>query len=57
MEKKEIDISEKIQNMVRENVRDAVIGIRGGDFKRNPKDISRCGRCDLKLVCPGVKSS
>ncbi|MNO43579.1 ATP-dependent DNA helicase PcrA [compost metagenome] len=56
LEDLEIDISQGVQNRVREDVRTAVLGIRNGRFERRPKDISRCSRCDLNQICPGYES-
>ncbi|MFM1655386.1 ATP-dependent helicase [Brevibacillus sp. B_LB10_24] len=50
-----INISEDMQQIVRDNVRDAVTGIKNGQFERKPSDVSRCSRCDFKLLCPGSK--
>ncbi|MFU1795418.1 ATP-dependent helicase [Paenibacillus azoreducens] len=50
---RQIDISEDVQDRIREEVRTAVLGIRNGQFDRKPVVVSRCARCDLKKICPG----
>ena len=50
-----VDVGDEYQNQVREEVRQAVEGIKSRSFpltgnKSNP---SRCPKCDFKKICPG----
>ncbi|MBZ5647222.1 MAG: ATP-dependent helicase [Acidobacteriia bacterium] len=51
--RQEIDITEPRLEDIRQQVRDAVIQIKAGNFPRRPCARDRCPTCDFQRICPG----
>ncbi|CBN57344.1 MULTISPECIES: ATP-dependent helicase [Kamptonema] len=54
-----VDVGDEYQNQVREEVRQAVEGIKSGLFPLtgSQSDPPRCSKCDFKKICPGFRLS